>query len=159
MLKITGNPGKSCVGKVVGTDAKPKRSKEWVVSEEMKTDFPEIWLQKGDLGLRDFHSFLVRMSSSSTICCKDCSFRFPLPWHLWQILDCSYTYESISGLFIVLYWSVCQSLCQYYTVLITGICIFNKCPWKILMIMSVWEILYKIFLRILPTTIYKSMYS
>lgn len=54
----------------MSTDAKPKWSREWAGSEEMKTDFQEIWLQKGDLGLREIF-FLFGIDEKNPVVSRD----------------------------------------------------------------------------------------
>lgn len=57
-MKITGGLGKSCFGRVMGPDGKPEWGEDCVGNEEMKTDFQEILLLKGDEGLKeDFFTF------------------------------------------------------------------------------------------------------
>lgn len=56
-------------------------------------------------------------SCSSTICWKDCLFFIELSWHLcWKSLD--YKCVGLFLDFVLFHWSVCLSLCQYYSFIV-----------------------------------------
>ena len=68
-----------------------------------------VWLRR----------FCMWLSScSSTTCWKDNSFPTEWSWHLCWLISWLQMYEIISGLSVLFHWSICLSLCQYYTVLI-----------------------------------------